>query len=137
MPFLEWNKGLEIGNPTIDAEHAHLMETINALHDLINTKYMKEELQNLVDEVARYSVYHFNHEESLFRSTAYPYADMHVKEHREMIKRIGDIQEKMNAGDEEKAAVELMMLLKEWLIHHIQTVDIKITPYIKTIINET
>jgi hemerythrin len=131
MPFLEWSKGLEIGDPVIDGEHQHLIHVINDLYDMMEGESAPEKFAELVQKVIDYSLYHFTHEESLFAPTAYPYAEEHKKEHVLLRERLTNLQKKMDSSNQNQTAMEVMILLKEWLIHHVPMVDAKIAPYIK------
>ena len=64
---LEWNEGLSVHIPEIDAEHQQFLRLIYELNEAIigrkDVKEIKERMQSLMDDAVK----HFAHEEELFR----------------------------------------------------------------------
>ncbi len=132
MSFLQWHKGLEIGCPIVDSEHKKLMQTINEVADEIDNGSDSSTIREAIEKMIEYGLYHFQHEEALFLPTAYPYAKEHMAEHAAMRESIKKIHEAMITKQmtSEVAATDLLVILKQWLAHHVQGMDVKIAPYI-------
>lgn len=130
MPLIEWDEGMCLGVPEIDEEHKKLVELLNKLVDVNAAGERPDVLGRIVDQLVAYTAYHFLHEEKLFLGTDYPDADFHVAEHRALTVRVLDIQRKIRLGGVDGLSEELLVFLKEWLIHHTQGVDRGYVPYI-------
>ena len=65
-----------------------------------------------------YTATHFAHEEELFAQYSYPDSVKHTQEHQDLVKKVLDFKDKYEKG-RSSINMELMMFLKNWLIHHI------------------
>lgn len=131
MPLIEWSSALSIGVTLIDEEHQKLIGYLNRLSDAMAEGQEKKIMTETVADLMAYTNYHFNHEEDLFSSTAYPSIDRHKAEHSRLLKRLFDIQGKLRLGQAEDVSLELLIFLKEWLLQHIQETDLGYVPYLK------
>lgn len=117
---IEWNSDLEIGIPAIDEQHKCIVNYINALktaHHSNNDKLLNDVMRDLVD----YTVSHFVFEEKLMFDAGYPLTLEHAKVHGMFTHRIQSFKDRLDSGED--IALELMMMLKSWLIDHIQRDD--------------
>lgn len=128
--LLRWHDGLSVGEPLIDEEHQVWMGLLNALHDAIERRAGDEALASTLTAAINYTAYHFKHEEALFLQSDYPDKEKHQKQHRKIEGDLANLHTKLHEGKKEGLSVEFMLLLKEWLVHHIQDVDKKYVPYL-------
>lgn len=117
---IQWTSDLEIGIPVIDAQHHRIVEYINQVEHVQETKSQRE-LLDLMDELVDYTVSHFAFEESLMEEAGYPFTNAHAKVHRLFAKRVESFQKRAKAG--ENITVELLHVLKAWLVNHIKRDD--------------
>jgi hemerythrin len=115
-----WSSELEIGIPVIDAQHQRIVEYINIVEHVQQTK-SKKELLSVMDELVDYTLSHFAFEESLMEEAGYPFTTAHIKVHQLFAKRIGSFQQRAVAG--ENITEELLHVLKAWLVNHIKRDD--------------
>ncbi len=132
MPLIQWNHELRFGVPIIDDEHETLIGLLNDLYDAMERGIGQERVKDVFAEVMRYADLHFQHEESLFSTTAYPHKEAHIHEHSRMMQVLMDIRETLNEGRNELAQNALSRMLVDWLIKHTQDMDAGYLPYIKT-----
>jgi len=131
--FIEWHPSLSVGVDAIDEEHRKLVDFLNTLHESIEKGSSLEVLTRTINSVMAYTVYHFNHEEALFLATDYPEKAEHIAEHKHISGKLMDIQSKLRLGQTEQLSLELLLILKEWLITHIQQTDMEYVKYLKNI----
>ncbi len=128
MALMPWSSALELGIAKIDEQHRWLVDRINALHDELgqpapNRQTLGDILESLVD----YTMNHFIVEEEIFKRHGYPQTDAHLGEHNAFTGKIIVLLDQFHDGAQ--VGDETMALLKEWLTHHILTVDKAYVPF--------
>ena len=122
MPFISWEDQFSVGVKDFDSEHQKLISFVNKLHvNMIGGEgpaIMSEILDNLVD----YTVTHFGHEEELMIKYNYPDFEKHKNEHQNLIEKVDEFKNKLNAGNT-SFTLELMSFLRDWLMNHIKGSD--------------
>lgn len=117
---LQWSRDLEIGISVIDSQHRRIVDYINELNDAIRTGNVGETkltLEGLLD----YTITHFEFEEELQEKSGYPFLKAHQKVHQMFMKRIATFRGRANNGED--IALELLGMLKVWLVSHIKGDD--------------
>ena len=118
---------LRIGHPNIDQDHQRLVGIINEFLEQANagdnSRIMHETLKSLLV----YSREHFQREEKIQRECMYPYAPMHMEEHKRLISQVEDMARTyfiVKATPIDGTAIkEMNDLLKVWLVDHIKKFD--------------
>jgi len=123
--LLEWNENLSVGVPSVDKQHKALLGLLNELFDATQAGRGQVVLGKVLKELADYTVYHFQYEESLFAQTGYSAAPYHVKEHDELIRLVQVLRQKHEDGVSEILSEELLKFLRSWLYTHIMGSDKK------------
>lgn len=120
--LLQWSDDFNVGIQEVDEQHKALVAMLNDLHRAIVEHHGKEVSRKILDQLADYTRTHFLLEESLMRVTHYSGFDIHKQQHEELIKQVGDLQQKL---DHEGASItfELLHFLKVWLAKHINESD--------------
>lgn len=121
---IRWSSDLETGIRAIDLQHEELIGMLNEL----NTAYSEGCDQTILDEVmqqlAAYVIFHFGTEESLMGSL--PHHKEHTNEHRRQHERfIAQIDELRTQAKEtpQYTMGTLIDFLNEWLFGHILKSD--------------
>ena len=128
--FLEWNENLSVGVPSIDEQHKAMLGLINELFDATQAGRGQVVLGKVLKELADYTVYHFQYEESLFAQTGYRAAPDHIKEHGELISLLQDMRQKYEDGARKILSEDLLKFLRRWLFMHIMGSDKKFGPHL-------
>lgn len=127
-----WNENLKVGIPLIDTEHRELCDRIDRLFDACNKGQGKEEIVKTVGFLEEYTIKHFGDEEALQRKSAYPKIAAHKAMHEyfksEIAKLKTDIQDH---GASVATISKTNYFLMNWLLNHIQKVDLELKNYIK------
>ncbi len=129
MPFLEWNDSFSVKIPSIDKQHQKLVSMINELMDAMKSGKGKLVLGDIIQELANYTVEHFNTEEKYFKEFNYPETEQHIKEHREFVNKVSDFKKKFDSGGI-TLSVEIMNFLRDWLKNHILGSDQKYSDFL-------
>lgn len=129
MPFMEWSDKLSVGVDSIDVQHQRLVMVLNELFDALGQGKGADKLRIIVDSLLAYVAMHFAYEERLMARAGFPGLDAHKREHEDLTKKVLAIHAKLKSGAGFDVAIELVELLKNWLIHHIMISDKKYTPY--------
>lgn len=102
----------------IDRQHQKLFDCLNELYDAMMQGQGNEVIGKVLDDLVNYTVYHFNHEEKLFRQHGYPNTASHCAEHAKLADHARALKEKYDAGQILVTTETLSFLLK-WLNTHI------------------
>ncbi|MFU0832810.1 MAG: Bacteriohemerythrin [Oscillospiraceae bacterium] len=127
-----WNDNLKIGVPLIDSEHRELCDRIDKLLAACNKGQGKEELIHTVEFLESYTIKHFGDEEKLQRASTYPKVAEHKKLHDFFTGKIAELKKDIQQNGANIATIsKTNYFLMDWLLNHIQKVDVELAQYIK------
>ncbi len=129
MAFIDWRVDLETGVGVFDEQHKRLVGLINDLHDAMRSGQGRSVIGSVLQELVRYTDYHFSDEERAFDNYNYPEAESHKRAHSAFIKRMGELTAEYQKGDLTVTADTLKTLV-DWLKDHIMGVDKAYAPYL-------
>ena len=123
-----WNNGFCLGIRKIDEEHAIFLNILNSLEDAVAQGRENQEVGKAINELMLYAYNHFAGEEKLLRDYEYPDYEHHIKIHEAATGKILELANthQANPGN----AGQLVLVLTEWLINHIQGTDKQYAPYL-------
>jgi hemerythrin len=122
MAFLLWSDALTLGIPTVDDQHRELVAIVNEAHAVFSTGAEASRLVPIFDRLERYAAEHFATEEALFERAGYPDRAAHAAQHRSLTAQVRRLRQDLDAGDPD-VALELMDMLRSWLVRHISSSD--------------
>lgn len=122
MALMTWGPMLEIGYGDIDVQHKRLVELLNALDDAHRAGKDKEGVAKVLDDLIKYTQFHFAFEEKLMEKYGVPSSAAHRVEHQKLITEVGAFRQKFAAGSATVGS-ELMNFLRSWLSNHILKTD--------------
>jgi hemerythrin len=131
MPLVTWNDSIAVDIKSIDAQHQRWISLINDLHDAMRLGKGKTAIAQTLTNVVDYTRTHFTYEEGLMTKSAYPEFAQHKALHDEFIGKVQEWQRRQQTSDV-ALTLEVMGTLKDWLINHIQTVDRRYVPWMKS-----
>ncbi|MFB6267116.1 MAG: bacteriohemerythrin [Halodesulfurarchaeum sp.] len=124
MAYIEWDQDrYGVGVEHIDSQHRQLFETLSELHAAMREGRGRDELGDILAELARYTDQHFGDEEAFMRECGYS-GDCsacfraHVDAHDTFEDRVAEIRERYEAG-ERTVSLETLEFLRTWLTNHI------------------
>ncbi len=128
--FIPWNESYSVGIKSVDDQHKKLFLYINQLYQHVVTGH-QEEIPQLLDQLADYTVYHFDFEEKIFDDVIYPDTARHKNLHTALLNQVTDAIEKFKAGEAE-VDFKLLNFLKNWLNIHIKKEDMAYSPFLRS-----
>ncbi len=133
MADIVWDSSWDIGHAGIDQQHQKWVELLNRLKSSFaspETADFNELRTKILGEVYDYTCYHFSTEEKYMQDSGYPDAARHRRLHKEfdaiVYTKFRDIQ-----SGQLLLTSDLITLMKNWLISHIQLEDMKFGHYLK------
>ena len=122
---IEWNEGMSVGIPEVDADHKRLVTLIEDLNraivDRLELDQIKQRLQAILDD----TVEHFSREEKLLRECRYPDVEYHARKHADVLKALLAIQERFIVYGLQSEWIGTGLEVKNILIDHLLTEDMK------------
>jgi methyl-accepting chemotaxis protein len=122
--FVEWSDALSVDVSAMDDQHKRFFVLINELHQGLKQGKGSDVLGGILDELARYTEYHFAAEEALLEQSGYPELPQQQEAHRRFVVKVQEFQSRFAGGDR-SVPVEAMNAVRDWLISHIQKMDKK------------
>ncbi|MEI6559094.1 MAG: bacteriohemerythrin [Rhodospirillaceae bacterium] len=132
MTVVVWSESMAVGVPTLDRDHKALVGLLNQLaaaedrQDRIN-------LEEVLDELVSYTLYHFEKEERLMAEAGYPDLAAHALRHRRLSDRVLAIRRRFFDADQPALGDEVVDFLTSWLRSHILGDDLQYVPYLQTL----
>jgi len=127
-PFFPWTDDLSVGVPRMDDQHRVLLRLINRVADLGASGASGSAIRTILGQLVDYTRFHFGDEEKLMASRGYPDLPGHHKVHEAFVSEVVSLLERMGTG-EQVDATSLLVILKDWLVRHIQGTDKKYGAY--------
>jgi len=124
MALITWGPMLFVGVKEIDEQHKKLVELVNQLNDAMHGGQGKQALAPVLNELIRYTQYHFGTEERLMAAHPYEASPAHKEEHRKFVTDVSAFKAKFDSGNA-MISTEIMNFLRDWLSKHILQTDKK------------
>ncbi|MBR9972638.1 bacteriohemerythrin [Magnetospirillum sulfuroxidans] len=133
---IAWREAMNTGDPTIDADHRHLVDLINAFEAAMSGGHIEHKrVARVLLGLVEYTGEHFKREEDIQLAIRYPYYDSHRRSHRDVLKKlsliVGEYTKTADGPDRDRMVRDLAGFLKEWLVDHIIQSDLRMRPYIQ------
>jgi len=122
MSIMKWSDDLSVQVAEIDQQHQRLIDLINKLHEAMLAKQGKQVVSQIIDELAAYTVYHFQAEEKYMQQFKYTSYLAHKKEHEGFVQEVEKFQKDFDAG-KLGLSLEIMNFLRDWVTNHIKGTD--------------
>ena len=129
MALLAWKEDYSVKVRQFDDQHRRLIDMVNKLHDAVKLGKGSGILGDVLSSLAAYTQTHFADEERVMLQNRYPGFTAHKKAHDQLVARVREFQRQVGTGDA-TVTPGLMNFLKEWLLQHIQGVDMQYGPYL-------
>jgi hemerythrin len=126
---IDWNDKLAIGNETIDDDHKHLIQLINA-YELAVSKNNLKVLGLAFASLEDYANEHFSREEKIMEAVHYPHRRSHREEHKKLLQDVHKKHEELVKGSESVDVEGLSAFLRNWLIGHVIKEDMQLKPFV-------
>ena len=121
-PFVEWTEGLSVGVKAMDQHHQKLVDLINRLHTAMRSGQGRSVIGPALEELAKYTQYHFGAEEKLMEQHHSPGLAEQKELHAKFIATVSELRRKLEGG-QQGLTTDVLSMLKNWLVDHIQNKD--------------
>lgn len=132
MELVAWDDKMSVGVDVLDDDHRRLLDMFNSLLENGVARRNKEALSALLGDLREYTQVHFAREEGYMQRNAFPDLDAHMAAHRYFVDEVEKLCRDFEGGNETMLRIDLILLLKDWLIEHIQSTDRQYKPYVAT-----
>ncbi|WP_281761027.1 bacteriohemerythrin [Pseudodesulfovibrio nedwellii] len=129
MNKLEWSPELSVGQKDVDEQHKELIRIANGLINAVSIGRGKRTIQNVVQKLREYTVFHFSNEEGMMEQMRFPERGQHAAEHLRLKLLVKNYQRKLYKNENVNAE-EVLDFMKDWLLGHILTFDRGFATYI-------
>ncbi len=132
-----WSDKLVTGITQVDEQHQRLVELINEVGSLCTQDADSEKIKPVLDELVRYTQYHFKEEEQLMQqySVSATHQHHHLKAHEafcdQVTLAIGIIQSSPTSTM--NLLAQLLNYLTRWLLQHIMVDDLRMAREIQAL----
>ena len=119
MQAFVWGGIFETSIAEVDEQHQHLVRLVNDLGEEID-RGQSEEIDQVLQELAQYTVYHFESEEKVMLEAglAEDYVNRHKRTHRSFVEQVSQWIATRNESGQLSPA-QLLDFLSNWLVFHI------------------
>ncbi|NMG76607.1 bacteriohemerythrin [Aromatoleum diolicum] len=120
-PVMTWNGALATGYPEIDEQHRKLIDIANRLNEAMQRGEARAGIGAVLEELIRYTTFHFEFEENLMKKAGYPDLFKHQQEHKKLVNDVLARKARFDSGA--ALSSELLSFLRDWLVNHIMKTD--------------
>lgn len=117
-PALPWLDSFDVGDARIDGEHRALLEVASDLCALAATTAPAKVVRGMARELIAVVEAHFESEEGLFPTIAFPEQRAHVREHISILAALNVLLLRDGPAAPDVAAATARLLLVEHMIRH-------------------
>lgn len=118
-----------IGVEEIDEEHRGLFRLIGELHDMLEEDFgadKYDEICDTVEQLKRYTVEHFKHEEDYMEKIGHPELEQQRQQHAQFCEKINEMDIRSGESDQHALLTDMLTYLVKWLYRHIIGSDLLI-----------
>ena len=132
MEKLVWNETLSVGIALIDEQHKTWIDRFNALSAAIAEHGAQQQISVTLGFLVDYTHFHFATEEKQMIAHGYPGLAEHLQKHDELRRTLTDlVRDFEEDGPTQILADAINTFLGNWLIKHIQQIDLKFGAFVK------
>lgn len=129
MALYTWNEAWSVNVAPIDAQHRHLFDLANELHQAVSEGRGRERLEAILTAMIEHAESHFETEERLMREHGYEGYARHRRVHRDLLDQLSCYRSAVRDGSS-LATVQIRATLDDWVTHHLQGEDHKLGPFL-------
>jgi hemerythrin len=130
----EWDVSLEIGYPSVDAQHKGLFDAMNHFFSSYATEVKRADVEEALGYLEEYTKTHFADEERLQLESNYPGYQQHKRFHEEFKILVRGLKIDLERRGPTPALLgQIEMGIGSWLVDHIEVEDMKIGWHLRNI----
>src|SRR5512133_1977114 len=110
----QWKEEHCTGIQSIDIQHREIFVYMNRLLEAMKLGQADKVIYQIVIELEKYSIVHFQKEEFFFQRFNYSEAKAHIREHQFFIQKVAGLKSDLKLG-KNSLSIELLNFLKDWI----------------------
>jgi len=115
---------MSVGIEAIDKDHEKILSIISRIIEAIDNNHARSIIEDLFDDLERFTSSHFKREEDLMQATNYAGFEQHKKGHQAFIAQLPQFKEQLFNNNSDKSAEEISQRLYDWVINHVVGSDL-------------
>lgn len=132
MKKLQWQDSLSIGIEPIDNQHKQWIQYYNDTREAVASQQNRTQISKTLGFLIDYTETHFSTEEKYMSGNHYPGLQEHKAKHDELRSTLAVLVKDFEEEGITPSLTEAMdTFLANWLIKHIQEVDVKFGAFIR------
>lgn len=121
---------MSLGEPSIDADHKHLIDILNRLHFLKLAGDDAGSIEAVLGQLVEYARGHFGREEALMRRCGFPDLDRHRQQHRALCETLTEFRLSFHNDPGTFDMERFYDFVADWLLVHVIKEDMKLRPHL-------
>jgi len=130
---LEWNDGMSVGIPEIDADHRRFILLIDELNSFNTSRTESTEIKNRLQLIVEDAERHFKQEEEYFLDCLYPDTKRHARAHDQILHTVHEVLDSFMPYGLDAEWTDAAQIIKNILIGHVLNDDMEYVNYFKSI----
>jgi len=132
MQETRWEDRLSVGIELIDNQHKEWINHFNGVVEAVKSDRDARQIARTLDFLVDYTEVHFSTEEGHMAASNYPGLKDHKARHEEFKQTLNNlVQDFEEEGITHLLADSISTLLANWLVKHIETVDMQFGAFVK------
>ncbi len=132
MKKIQWQESLSVGIEPIDNQHKQWIQYFNNTTEAIASQQNRTQISKTLGFLIDYTETHFSTEEKYMSANKYPGYQEHKAKHDELKSTLARlVKDFEDEGITSNLAEAVNTFLGNWLIRHIQEVDMKFGAFIR------
>ena len=130
-----WNSTYMLDIEIIDTQHMKFFLLFDKIQMLNKNPDSYSEISEVLNELEKYTHYHFNTEEALMRRAQTTDYDQHIAQHKVFIEKINDFKIAFNYQNS-ILLEQMITFFRKWFLMHISEIDRKYVEPVKKYLSE-
>jgi len=115
------------GIDDIDDDHQQIFDLLRQCGELQLQDPSREQILSVLDDLNRFTLWHFPREEAIMEACGYPGVENHRQVHQMLIKQLKKLRIQFN--QQGLTCKELYLFMNDWIYEHIQSMDNSFVSY--------
>jgi hemerythrin len=128
-PLLRWVQEYSVNEAELDSHHQKMFGIFNRAYEHVMNSLEVDYALPIIEELLTVTRSHISAEEQYMRVNGYHGINSHIVTHREFIYKIETLQRNYQ-GNNLEATKDLIIMLGNWLLHHVIDEDWKYSEFI-------
>jgi hemerythrin len=132
---LTWDaRTMQTGHDEIDAQHQELIQHLNRFFEMMKKGSANDSLNEFVDFLSQYALWHFSHEEQCMDAYRCPVAAVNKMAHNNFIRIFRGYRSRLvKEGPTTALVIEVQREVSKWVRNHLVRTDTQLRPCVQKV----